>query len=103
MKIFMTVTFDDGRVEELTVGPRDQLAWETAGTDRSIGSLIMGSDRIQDHYSLAFAALRRQGLYSGSEKELKAEADVEIGHKDKPETEDHSDEDPTRPGPSADE
>lgn len=106
MKIFMTVTFDDGadgRVEEITIGPRDQYAWEKAEPGRSIGSVLAEHDRIQDHYSLAFAALRRQGKFSGSLRELTESADVEIGHKSKTDVEDRSDEDPTQTGPSADE
>lgn len=85
----MTVTFDDGRVEHLVVGPRDQLAWEAAEPGRAFGALFTQDNKISDYYSLAFAALRRQGKYSGTLKDLKTEADVELGR-----------EEPTEPDPT---
>src|SRR5688572_31309520 len=104
----LTVTFDDGRVEELTAGIKDQLAWEKAAPGRSWGrfltQMVNGETLLQDLYSLAFATMRRQGLFCGSLKELEESAVVEAGHRRAEEsTEDEAEEsaeDPTQRGPS---
>lgn len=106
MQLRLTVTFDQehgGEEFKITCGPRDQLAWEKAGTDRAVGRVMSLAYKLDDLYSLAFATLRRQKLWDGKESELRDWADVEIGHAADDSGEDTSDEDPTQPGPSTDE
>lgn len=106
MQIRLTVTFDQergGQEFKITCGPRDQLAWEQAGPDRASGRLVTSVWRVDDLYALAFATLRRQGLWDGREADLRAWADLEIGHAEEDSGEDDSDEDPTQLGPSTDE
>lgn len=105
MQIRLTVTFDQeygGKVFKLECGPRDQLAWEQAGPDRAAGRLMTLAYRMDDLYALAFATLRRQGLWDGKESELRAHADLDIGHTEEDSGEDLADEVPTPPGPSID-
>lgn len=105
MKFFLTARFDDGNDIEVTAGPRDQLAWEKSAGNRALSQLLSGDYRIADLYSLAHAALKRQGLYSGTLKDFEESADVEMGHKSKGEDAaevDDADENPTQPGPSDD-
>lgn len=106
MQIRLTVTFDQehgGQEFKITCSPRDQLAWEKAGTDRAAGRIMTLAYKLDDLYSLAFATLRRQGLWDGAERELREWADVEIGHASDDSGEDRSDEDPTQRGHSTDE
>lgn len=103
MQIRLTVTFDQahgGDTFQLTCGPRDQLAWEMAGTDRSAGRLVTMAYRLDDLYSLAFATMRRSGVWTGKESELRDWADISIGHTATDSGEDLDDEDPTQSGPS---
>lgn len=58
--------------------------------------------RLDDLYALAFATMRRQGLWDGAERDLRAWADVSIGHTADDPGEDQEDEHPTLPGPSTD-
>lgn len=105
MQFFLTIKFDDGREVEVTAGPRDQLAWEKTAQNRSLSQLIGGELRVSDLYSLAHAAAKRQGLYTGSLKDLEESADVEYGHSSKGEdapAKDVADENPTQSGPSND-
>lgn len=103
MKFHMTVRFDDGREVEVTAGPRDQLAWEKAAQNRAVSQLLTGAYRMTDLYSLAHAAMKRQGLFSGTLKDFEDSVDIELGHKrkdeDAPEV-DVADEGPTQSGPS---
>lgn len=79
MKLWFDVVFDSGKTLKVPCGPRDQLAWEEAGSGRAFGSLLSRDYEVGDLYSLAHATLRRQELYEGTLKDLKKEADVELG------------------------
>lgn len=105
MQIRLTVTFDQehgGQIYKITCSPRDQLAWEKAGTDRAAGRIMTMAYRLDDLYALAFAAMRRQGLWDGAERDLREWADVEIGHAPDDDGADREDEHPTPQGPSTD-
>lgn len=97
MKLTFDVSFEDGKTVKVTAGPRDQLMWEQAGSGRAFGELLSRSYKIGDLYSLAHAAMKRQGLYDGSLKELQEQADVELGSE---ETDD--DDHPTHAAPTSD-
>lgn len=102
MKLTFDVRFDSGRTLKLTAGPRDQLAWEEGGSGRAFGSLLSRDYSIGDLYSLAHAALKRQELYDGSLKDLKKEAEVELGEPEASEAEAGDDDAPTRAVPTSD-
>lgn len=87
MKIRLTVTFDQkaptnaGDKFELTCESRDILAWEAAGPGRAAAQVMnLASFRLDDLYALSFATLRRQGLWSGKESELRQWAEIDLGH-----------------------
>lgn len=87
MKIRLTVTFDQeapanaGEVFELTCESRDILAWEKAGPGRAAAQVInLAGFRLDDLYSLSFAAMRRQELWGGKEDELRKWAEIDLGH-----------------------
>lgn len=100
MQVRMTVTFDQkhgGQVFELTCGARDILAWEKAGPGRAAAQVvILSAFRLDDLYALAFATMRRQGLWHGKESELRDQAEIDLGHSSEPEPEavEVEDEDP---------
>lgn len=105
MKFQMTLRFDDGRELEITAGSRDQLAWEKAAQNRAT-SQILSEGRIENYFSLAHAAAKRQGMFTGTLKEFEDSVELDLGHtiskgEDAPETDD-ADEHPTQPGPSDD-
>lgn len=111
MQVRLTVTFDQGHevdgaaVMPLTCSARDILAWEKAGPGRAAAQVVMLSQfKLDDLYALAFATMRRQGLWSGKEADLRAHAEVDLGHTTSPETDavetESPDEDPTPPGHS---
>lgn len=115
MKFYFTVVLDGGDPVEVVASPVDQMAWERGGRDRSCGQLLTdlvgGSVRLVDIYSLAHAAMRRQGNYGGSLEEFEEAAEeVRLGRlaKEKPESdgddrveESPDDENPTLPGLSS--
>ncbi len=108
MQVRLTVTFDQkhgGQQFKLTCGSRDILAWEKAGPGRAAAQVvILSAFALDDLYSLAFATMRRQELWSGTEKELRDQAEIDLGHIDSPEPEEDEPEAgdpedlPTRPG-----
>ena len=106
MKLRLTVEFDQshgGEKFRIECGPRDQLAWEAAGPNRAALRLMKILDcSLDDLYGLAFATLRRQGLWHGKERELRDQADIDLGWDDEPASDepDLSDEVPTQEGPS---
>lgn len=104
MKLVFDVTFDDGRdAIKVVVGPRDQLLWEQGGSDRVFGSLLTRAYKVGELYSLAHAALKRQGLYDGTLSELQKTADIELGKEDEPAADaTEHDDTPTLAGPSTD-
>lgn len=107
MQVRLTVTFDEdhgGKEYKLTCTSRDILAWEKAGPNRAAASVVvMANFRLDELYALAFATMRRQGLWDGSEKELRDWAEIDLGHytadvEDEPE---HGEsDDPTQSGHS---
>lgn len=97
MKLTFDVSFESGKRLKVIAGPRDQLAWEEGGSGRAFGELLSRNYKIGDLYSLVHAAMKRQDLYDGTIKDLKAEADVELG------SEESDDEDlPTPAAPTND-
>ena len=97
MKVTFDVSFEDGRQIKVTAGPRDQLVWEQGGSDRAFGQLLSRQYKIGELYSLAHAAMKRQGLYDGTLKDLQERADVEIGSEESDE-----DDTPTPAVPTSD-
>jgi hypothetical protein len=97
MKLTFDVAFESGKKIRVTAGPRDQLKWEQGGSGRAFGDLIARNYKIGELYSLAHAALKRQGLWDGTLQELQEQADVEIGSQ---ETDD--DDHPTQQAPTSD-
>jgi hypothetical protein len=97
MKLTFDVSFESGKQVKVTAGPRDQLAWEQGGSGRAFGELLSRNYKIGDLYSLVHAAMKRQGLYDGSLKDLQAEADVELGSE-----ESDDDDHPTHADPTSD-
>jgi len=103
MQIRMTVAFDQehgGKEYQITCGARDILAWEKAGPGRAAAQVInLSVFRLDDLYALAFATMRRQGLWDGKESELRDRAEIDLGHAiasdDEAEVEDQAEEDPT--------
>jgi hypothetical protein len=91
MQVRLAVTFDQehgGEKYNLTCGARDILAWEKAGPGRAAAQVVLLSQfKVDDLYSLAFATMRRQKLWSGTEKELRDQAEIDLGHDDMPEEE----------------
>lgn len=107
MKVRLTVVFDQGheidgeRELQLECGSRDILAWEKAGPNRAAAQVVLLSQfKIDDLYALAFATMRRRGLWSGAEKDLREHSEIDLGWTSAPEaeaTEPESEEDrPTR-------
>jgi hypothetical protein len=94
MQVRLTVTFDHkhgGQKFEITCGSRDILAWEKAGPGRAAAQVIILTNfEIDNLYSLAFATLRRQELWSGTEKELRDQAELDLGHNSAPEVDDEA-------------
>lgn len=95
MEVRMTVTFDQkhgGDQYVITSDTRDILAWEKAGPNRAAGQVVgvtaLTTFRVDDLYSLAFATMRRQDLWQGSEKELRDNAVIDLGHPYTPSVED---------------
>jgi hypothetical protein len=111
MQIRMTVAFDQehgGKEYQITCGSRDILAWEKAGPGRAAAQVInLSSFRLDDLYSLAFATLRRQGVWGGKESELREHAEIDLGHarltEEEAEAEEQAEADPTPLARSADE
>jgi hypothetical protein len=106
MKIRLTVTFDQkaptnaGEVFELTCDTRDILAWEKAGPGRAAAQVLnLSGFRADDMYALAFATMRRQGLWGGKEQELRDWSVFDLGHAavSKEDEEREADEDPDPP------
>ena len=105
MQIRLTVTFDQehgGKTHQITCGTRDILAWEKAGPNRAAAQVVnMSSFRVDDLYALAFATMRRQGLWDGKESELRDRAELDLGHRlaaddeAEAEAEDQAEADPT--------
>lgn len=104
MKVRLTVTFDQeygGDEYQLTCGTRDILAWEKAGPGRAAAQVVLLAQfRADDLYALAFATMRRQKLWGGTESELRERAEIDLGHVDAPEQEatetESPEEDPTQ-------
>jgi hypothetical protein len=109
MQIRLTVAFDQGhggQEYQITCGSRDILAWEKAGVGRAAAQVVLMTQfKLDDLYSLAFATMRRQGLWDGKESELREHADIDLGHAAAPDDETEADDEdhPTQPDRSADE
>ncbi|ALE74935.1 hypothetical protein AD006_01180 [Pseudonocardia sp. EC080610-09] len=72
----------------VSAGTRDILIWEKTAKNRSVSNL-MEAFTMQDAYSLAHAASKRQGLFTGSLSDFESQCDMEIVAEDEP--------DPTNP------
>lgn len=102
MKLTFDVSFEDGKQIKVTAGPRDQLLWEQGGNDRAFGDLLSRRYKVGELYSLAHAALKRQGLWDGSLRELQDQADVELGSEDPDSESAVEDDHPTHAAPTSD-
>ncbi len=105
MQLRLTVKFDQehgGEEIKLLCTTRDLLAWERADGDgrRSDMRFIGLNCTLADLVSLAFAALRRQGLWSGKERDLGDQAEIDLGWADEPEKEEEDEVRPTQSGHS---
>jgi hypothetical protein len=90
------VSPDGGDPWQVVAESRDVLAWEKALKGRSFNDLAT-NPTMAGLYGLAYAASRRQGLYSGTIGEFEAGVDLELVDDE----EDEQEVDPTGSAPSA--
>lgn len=87
-----TVKPDGGETFTVTATTRDVLIWEKADPKRSFADFTRGVS-LEDMYTLAHTAARRQNLYPGTLAEFETSVDLEFEQEVEAE-------DPTPPVPS---
>lgn len=89
--ITFKITPDGGEAYTVTASSRDIFQWERTNRGASFNSL-MADMHMVDLYKVAFIASRRQGLFTGTEKDFQEQVDLAA-------QDEEEEPDPTRPAP----
>lgn len=89
--IDFTVRPDGGEPYKVTATSRDIWQWERTNRGASFNALMVNMQMV-DLYKVAYIASRRQGLFTGTEKEFNETVDIVADESD-------GEPDPTQPAP----
>lgn len=83
LSMSFTVTPDGGDSYEVVASPRDILRWEQDNKSKGASLMRLAEQaRLEDFYGIAYKAVKRQGLFTGTLAEFMETADVEPGDDD---------------------
>jgi len=88
--ITFKVTPDGGEPYTVTATSRDAYVWEKTSRGKTVKTALEGGS-IVDLTEIAYYAVRRQGLFTGTLQEFAASHDIDAAEEDEP--------DPTHPAP----